>query len=114
MTFGGIAGGSWLWGVAADTLRRRPMRSSAPVVLMLRGVVHRLALRRCRQFKSLNLDPLNRFNEPLLELDLKPRSGPIVVMIDYEIADEDMPEFLTTDGGAAAHPHPRRRAATGR
>ena len=47
------------------------------------------------EFQSLNLDPLNRFSEPLLKLDLKPRSGPIVVMIDYEIADGDVPEFLT-------------------
>jgi len=47
------------------------------------------------EFKSLNLDPLNRFSEPLLKLDLKPRSGPIVVMIDYDIAEEDVPTFLT-------------------
>lgn len=46
------------------------------------------------EFKSLNLDPLNRFSEPLLALDLKPRSGPIVIMIDYEIAEADIPEFL--------------------
>lgn len=47
------------------------------------------------EFQSLNLDPLNRFSEPLLKLDLKPRSGPIVVMIDYDIADDDVPDFLT-------------------
>jgi hypothetical protein len=47
------------------------------------------------QFESLNLDPLNRFSEPHLPLDLKPRSGPIVILIDYEIAEEDIPAFLT-------------------
>ena len=46
------------------------------------------------QLSDLNLDPLNRFNEPLLRLDLQPRSGPIVSLIDYIIADEDVPEFL--------------------
>ena len=46
--------------------------------------------------QSLNDDPLNRFSEPDLPLDLKPRSGPIVVLIDYEIAEDDIPEFLET------------------
>ncbi len=64
-------------------------------LLMLAGAVIGLRLP-LPEFKSLNLDPLNRFNEPLLELDLKPRSGPIVIMIDYEIDDADIPEFLET------------------
>jgi len=44
---------------------------------------------------NLNLDPLNNFKEPPLRLDLKQRSGPIMIMIDYEIAQEDIPNFLT-------------------
>ena len=44
----------------------------------------------------LNLDPLNRFKEPHLALDLKPRSGPIAIMIEYVIREEDVPEFLAT------------------
>src|SRR5690606_9858743 len=39
-------------------------------------------------------DPANRFREPPLALDLRGRSGPIVVMIDFEIDLEDAPEFL--------------------
>ncbi len=56
------------------------------------------------EFKSLNLDPLNRFNEPLLELDLKPRSGPIVVMNRLRNRREDIPEFLKRwrSGGVSA------------
>lgn len=93
-TFGGIAGGSWLWGAAAESYGA----SNALIgscLLMLAGIAIglRFAL---PEFTSLNLDPLNRFNEPLLALDLKPRSGPIVVMIDYEIDEADIPEFLTT------------------
>jgi len=93
-TFGGIAGGSWLWGAAAEAYGA----SNALIgscLLMLAGIAIglRFAL---PEFTSLNLDPLNRFNEPLLALDLKPRSGPIVVMIDYEIDEADIPEFLTT------------------
>jgi MFS family permease len=93
-TFGGIAGGSWLWGVAAEEYGAANALIGS-CLLMLAGIAIglRFAL---PEFTSLNLDPLNRFNEPLLALDLKPRSGPIVVMIDYEIDEADIPEFLTT------------------
>jgi len=43
---------------------------------------------------NLNLDPLNRFREPPLRLDLTQRSGPIMVMVDYSIAQPDVPAFL--------------------
>ncbi|PLU82879.1 MFS transporter, partial [Sinorhizobium medicae] len=94
MTFGGIAGGSWLWGVTAEQYgAANALIGSCLLMLVGAAIGLRFAL---PEFKSLNLDPLNRFNEPLLELDLKPRSGPIVVMIDYDIADNDIPEFLKT------------------
>ena len=48
------------------------------------------------QQQVLNLDPLNRFKEPHLALDLKPRSGPIAIMIEYVIRHEDEAEFLAT------------------
>lgn len=60
---------------------------------MLLGVVVGLKLA-MPAFASLNLDPLNRFVEPPLRLDIKPRSGPIAILIDYEIHDEDLGEFL--------------------
>ncbi len=92
-TFGGIAGGSWLWGTAAEQYGAANALIGS-CLLMFAGVAIGLRLP-LPEFTSLNLDPLNRFNEPPLELDLKPRSGPIVIMIDYEIADDDIPEFLT-------------------
>ncbi len=92
-TFGGIASGSWLWGQLAEG--HGPANAliiSACLMIVGAAIGLRLPL---PEFQSLNLDPLNRFSEPLLKLDLKPRSGPIVVMIDYEIADDDVPDFLT-------------------
>ncbi len=91
-TFGGMAGGSWIWGLLAEShgLTNAFFASS---LLMILGVAIGLWLP-MPAFASLNLDPLNRFNEPPLKLDIRPRSGPIVVNIDYEIADEDLPEFL--------------------
>jgi hypothetical protein len=49
-------------------------------------------------FASLNLDPLNRFTEPALSLDITPRSGPIVIQVDYEIGDDDLAEFMELMG----------------
>lgn len=91
-TFAGIAGGSWIWGLAAEEYGAdKALLASGALMLLGAALGLRYAL---PEFKSLNLDPLNRFSEPLLALDLKPRSGPIVIMIDYVIAEEDIPEFL--------------------
>ncbi len=91
-TFGGMAMGSWLWGAAADA-------SGPATALMVSGAVliasvavglwHRLP-----EFGALNLDPLDQFREPELRLDLKARSGPIMIMVDYTIAQENVPAFL--------------------
>ncbi|MFS8054162.1 MFS transporter [Rhizobium sp. BR 317] len=93
VTFGGIAGGSWLWGVAADRFGvSNALYGSA--VVMLVGIVVGLRFS-MPAFASLNLDPLNRFIEPALGLDITPRSGPIVILVDYQISDQHLPEFLT-------------------
>ena len=91
-TFGGIAGGSWLWGVLSDAFGVSVALTLSSFAMLAGALIGlRLPL---PQFGDLNLDPLNRFNEPLLKLDLQPRSGPIVNMVDYIIADEDIPKFL--------------------
>ena len=45
-------------------------------------------------FESLNLNPLDIFREPELQLDIVPRSRPIAIHIEYEIRDQDLPDFL--------------------
>jgi MFS family permease len=92
-TFGGMAGGSWVWGTLADTHGApTSLYVSAGVMVLGAAIGLRYAL---PQFEALDLAPLNRFSEPNLPLDLKPRSGPIVVLIDYEIDEADIPAFLT-------------------
>ncbi|WP_284760108.1 MFS transporter [Agrobacterium sp. fls2-241-TYG-188a] len=93
LTFGGIAVGSWLWGSLAENYGLS-YSLLCSCVLMLFGVLvgFKLAM---PAFASLNLDPLNRFVEPNLRLDIKPRSGPIAIMVDYEIDDSDLAEFMT-------------------
>ncbi len=91
-TFGGIALGSWIWGVVADQ-HGAPAALMAAAVAMLAGGALGLLLP-LPQHIPLNLDPLNRFREPALALDLQPRSGPIAIMIEFIIREDDVPEFL--------------------
>jgi MFS family permease len=91
-TFGGIALGSWVWGVVAE---RQGVEAAliAAAISMLAGGAIGFAVP-LPQLTTMNLDPLNRWTEPLLSLDLKPRSGPIAIMIEYVIGEKDLPEFI--------------------
>lgn len=91
-TFGGMAAGSWIWGAMAEGGGLNAALFGAGAVLLagaLLGLVAPLP-----DSEDLNLDPLNRFTEPPLQLDIKPRSGPIMIMVDYEIDQADVPRFL--------------------
>lgn len=91
-TFGGMAAGSWLWGAMSENF------GPSPTLLIVAGlmVVGALIglLLPLPEFHGLNLDPLNRFKEPNLQFDLTYRSGPIMVMVDYDIDQADVPQFL--------------------
>ena len=91
--FGGMAAGSWIWGAMAENIGADKAMMAAALVLLFGALIGaRVPL---PDFANLNLDPLNNFQEPPLRLDLKQRSGPIMIMVDYEIAQEDVPDFLT-------------------
>ncbi|MDE3237475.1 MAG: MFS transporter [Paracoccaceae bacterium] len=92
-TFGGMAAGAWLWGTVSDDY-------GTPHALMISGLGLLLGVLAGRwlglaEVSNLNLDPIGRWREPALRLDLRARSGPVMVMIDYEIAQEDVEEFLS-------------------
>jgi MFS family permease len=91
-TFGGMALGSWLWGTAAASQGTATALLGSAGILIGGAVIGlRYAL---PEFGAQNLDPLNQFKEPALRLDLRLRSGPIMIMVDYEIAQEDISAFL--------------------
>lgn len=91
-SFGGMAAGSWLWGSVAENADAGMALSIAAIVTAV-GVVIGFFLP-MPVFEELDLDPLDRFREPDLSLEILPRSGPIAINIDYEIADQDVSEFL--------------------
>lgn len=91
-TFGGMAAGSWAWGGVAGA-HGLPVALTMAGVLLALGAVVGIWLK-APEFGAVDLDPVNRFQEPALRLDLRGRSGPIMVMVDYRIRGEDVPEFL--------------------
>lgn len=91
-TFGGMALGSWIWGLLAE-LQGPDVALTVAGLVMLGGAA--IGLRYALPPRTtMDLDPLNRFKVPQLELDLEPRSGPIIIEITYSIRAEDVPAFL--------------------
>jgi MFS family permease len=90
--FGGMAGGSWAWGAIAEGYGADWAMFGAAILLVLGGLVGLIVP--LPDSTELNLDPLNVFIEPHLRLNLRQRSGPIMIMIDYTIAQSDVTQFL--------------------
>ncbi|RAZ83036.1 MFS transporter [Mesorhizobium hawassense] len=88
---GGIAAGSWLWGVVADAYSLTlALQSSAAALLLVAATGLLLPI---RQWKESDQDSLG-FETPALALDLKSRSGPIVIKIEYSIPEANVEAFL--------------------
>jgi hypothetical protein len=90
--FGGIAGGSWLWGVVAE--RESIMFSLLACAAVLFGCAAFGAWRPLAQSRDLDLDPLRDWQEPQTAVPVVPRTGPVVITIEYVIRKEDEMRFL--------------------
>jgi MFS family permease len=90
-TFGGMALGSWIWGslVEALTLNQALQLAAAS---MLPGIA--IGFRwPVPPRVDRDLEPLGRWQEPPVGMDILPRSGPISVAVEYLIDAEDVAEF---------------------
>lgn len=102
--FGGLAAGSWLWGeVATSESVGAALLMASIVTLACAALGIRLPL---TQTEELNLDLLRHWKEPSTVLPAEPRTGPVVVTIEYLIRTEDIVEFL---GAMAERRRVRRR-----
>ncbi|HWN07428.1 MAG TPA: MFS transporter [Steroidobacteraceae bacterium] len=91
--FGGMAGGSWLWGVVAE--REGIMFSLLACATVLLACAAFGAWRPLAQSKDLDLDPLrDHWKEPQTAVPVDPRTGPVVITIEYVIREEDQMRFL--------------------
>ncbi|VVN70546.1 Enterobactin exporter EntS [Pseudomonas fluorescens] len=92
--FGGMAAGSWVLGEISETYSISTAFIVASAILIF-GTT--LGIRwPLSQRVDKNLNPLNQFNEPAIRLDLNRRSGPIMIMIEYTIDEDDVVNFLET------------------
>jgi MFS family permease len=90
--FGGMAAGSWIWGIVAERQSVEASLVGAGVALLACAMLGRwLPL---AQAEVVNLDPLRAWKEPVTAVPVEPRTGPVVITIEYVIREEDILEFL--------------------
>ncbi|AJD43952.1 major facilitator superfamily protein (plasmid) [Rhizobium gallicum bv. gallicum R602sp] len=88
---GGMAAGSWIWGAVAQNYSLTMAFEGAAVVLLLvAAAAFVLPIELWDEAEQEESD----FEPPSLALDLKPRSGPIVVKVEYAIAEQNLEAFL--------------------
>jgi len=104
--FGGLAGGSVLSGILASLIGIRETLVFAGVAMLVAlAAAHRYSL---RAEEELDMSPHNQPPNALPPLDIDPRTGPIVVTIEYRVGEEKAVEFA-----AAAHKLARIRRGDG-
>lgn len=90
--FGGMAIGSWIWGLIAEDWEIAGALVGAALVMALCALMG-LKLR-LPELREIDLAPLRAFKPPEVAVPVEPRSGPVVVTIEYRIRNEDVLEFL--------------------
>ena len=89
---GGMALGSWIWGLVAESYSLSFALTASAATLIVGVVIgFRLPL---PEFERLDLTPQGSFVEPTLALQLTQRTGPIMVTVDFDIEEPDIPAFL--------------------
>lgn len=101
LTYGGIAAGSWVWGAVAENYSLTwALVGSAGALVLVAATGFLLPI---LENDETDHDPLEGFEAPAVAVELRPRSGPIIIKIEYDIPAETTKTFL-------ALMHERRRA----
>ena len=91
--FGGMAAGAWSWGIVAEAESISLALASAAAVLLLCALV---GLKFAMPEQSAeDAVKVRTWTPPDTALDIDPRSGPVVITIEFRIASEDETEFLS-------------------
>ena len=92
--FGGLAGGSALWGRLADAVGTRATLVTASAAIL----VGLLAARRLRlgRVDPSRVAPSRHWPAPLLAISPEPERGPVLVTLEYLIDPARAPEFART------------------
>lgn len=90
--FGGLASGAWGWGAVADSAGIPVAYGAAAAVLVAGAFLGKLF--QVNEFDDLDLTPLGLKAAAEPKIDLRARSGPIFIMVEYEIWHDDTTAFL--------------------
>jgi MFS family permease len=90
--FGGIAAGSWIFGMIAETHGTVAALQIAAVVQLL-SVLAGLILP-LQRISDADLDPLDLWREPDTVVPVEARSGPIIITIEHRIPTANIVPFL--------------------
>ncbi|WP_051441037.1 MFS family permease (plasmid) [Ensifer sp. WSM1721] len=91
-TYVGIAAGSWIWGVIAENHSLSwAFGASAGASLFVAALGLKLPI---SNRSESELEPSSAFDAPAIALDLKPRSGPMLITTEYSISDDNADLFL--------------------
>lgn len=91
--FGGMAIGSWVFGELAGIAGVRTSLMVSAALLLLGLLIGRA--RPLPEVTDLDLDPIARWTEPEVAVPVEPRTGPVVVTIEYRIPEASIRTFLT-------------------
>lgn len=91
--FGGMAIGSWVFGELAGIGGVRTSLMVSAALLLLGLLIGRA--RPLPEVTDLDLDPIARWTEPEVAVPVEPRTGPVVVTIEYRIPEASIRTFLT-------------------
>lgn len=92
MAFGGMALGAWLFGWLAEHYGVMTSLHIAAVAQLAAAAIG--LARPLSETGDENLDLLNRWQEPQTAVPIEPRSGPVVVTIEYRIPSGSVVPFL--------------------
>lgn len=81
--FGGMAGGAWAWGHLADEIGLRTALAVSGATML--GTILIGLRRRLPDLQNLDLSPLREHSDPQIPFDIDPRSGPVVITIEYRV-----------------------------
>ena len=90
--FGGMAGGSWLWGAVAErTGLSVALVAAAGVLAGCAGLGRLLPL---ADAGGRDLGPMRQWTAPDTAVPVDGRTGPVVIAVEWRIAPADQPAFL--------------------
>ena len=90
-TFGGLAIGSWLWGIFAERVGLiEALVVSGAAVLLSAAIGLRFGL---PEVENVDLGPSGHWADPKLRGAIDPQSGPVVVTVEYRVDPADAIAF---------------------